>query len=348
MPGLRQASLQKHYLLQSDSVVEREWVADRPYLLVSRAACVYASIDLTAVPEAARRRYLDLQVRKRSPWQETGHYLTTMAKDQAMLWMWDAQWEAKMRDQLPPSLQQTAALPETVMLPRGKAESCVQACSPGYEFQAWDGGQLSVARWFAEEPPAKDLENCLRSAGRAGLDTEPGPLEWLPSPWSESVFDWRELLRNELGLFTIAASLLLFVLFLELGLAATTAVETSLAQSRNLALQEELGDQLQYRLLAERLRTVNEEWSSVLAPYSQLQIITEFTSRLDNNDYELVDWEYRGDSLRVVLQHADIDTRETVLRLAASELFADVRIEPGLREGESAISIVLAASEDVL
>jgi hypothetical protein len=348
MPGLRQASLQKHYLLGSDGVVGLEWVADRSFLLIAREACLYASVDLTAVPESARRRYLELQVRKRSPWDETGHFLSMTAKDKAMLWLWDGRWETSMREQLPSALAQVAALPEAVMLPRGKTETCLRACSRGYEFQAWDDGQLDIARWFAEKPVARELENCLRSAGRTALDTESDSLQWLSSPWSESVFDWRELMRNELGLFTIAASVMLFALFLELGMVAVTGIEISLARSRNQALQEELGDQLQFRLLAERLRTVNEQWGTVMTPYSQLEIVSEFTSRLDNNDYELVDWEYRGDSLRVVLKQAELDSRDTVLRLAASELFADVRIEPGLREGESAISIVLAAGPNLL
>jgi hypothetical protein len=216
----------------------------------------------------------------------------------------------------------------------------ILACSHGFDCQVWQSGRLKESRWRAELDDPAEVALLRRAAGLdAAAAPEAAQPAWQARPWTEAPFSWRRLLRDETAVMAGIAALAVFALCLELGMAGAYTLRRQLSESHTLALQEALGERLQYRLEAERLRTVNEEWAALRPAYTHLEIVAEFTRLMEGQPFELVDWEYQKGGLQVTLRNPELDSREVITRLESGDMFRGAKIEPGLRPDEHDIAI---------
>ena len=118
-------------------------------------------------------------------------------------------------------------------------------------------------------------------------------------------------------------------------------MRSSAAQANAEALQEDLGERLRFRLLAERLHDSNAALAGLLPAYTQLEVVSEFTSLTAGLDYELLEWEYNEGGLRVLLHNPQLDSREIIQRLESGYFFKQARISPGIKEGIHEIEVTL-------
>jgi hypothetical protein len=337
-PG-REPSSHLHYLLARDDVHQLQWLAEKPYLVAARGEVFFKLIDVSAVPADAEQRFLQMQALKYSPYDDFARMIVPCGERQHMMWIWDAQWEREKRALLPPVIRSAPLLPETLLHPAAEEGACLLACSSGTELQIWHDGCLVNSRWFEQVPDASQLDSALRAAGLAEVTSRRDTIDWLPRPWSEQDRDWSSLLRDERVLFSGAVAFLLFLACFHLGNGLVTSIRAAWADSRSEALSEDVQGSINARSRAERQRDVNLEWLSLFSPVTQLEVAAEFTAALEGIDYEILDWEYVDGKLDVIVRGDAIDSRDVVSRLEKRDLFHALRIEPGRREGESAISI---------
>ncbi len=323
---------------------ELTWDAEQAYLLVARSECVCEVLNLASVPDDARRGYLEMQVRRLSPWASPAFYAVADGQlTQVPVWIWDAEWEARLREDLPSRLQQTTAFPEAVFLEPPESGAVAYRCEAGIDYQYWESGQLMTSRWSPQALAADDLDSFSRDCGLVLDALEPANDVALraSAPWSEPGFSWRTLLKDERLVMLSVTCFLVFLLSLELGLVAATSIRTTLAESHSESLQAELGDRLQYRLRAERLHARSAQLAELLPAYSQLEVIAEFTRLLQGQDYELREWDYSEGGVRVLVHNPELDGREIVRRLESSDLFSSARIVPATREGDFTLELVI-------
>ncbi len=350
-PWSRETSSQTHYLLIDQEVRELEWEAEQPYLLVARSACVCEVLELAAVPENARRGFLDMQVKRLSPWPRPAYYAaageTEVEQDRVPVWIWNADWEAGLRETLPEPMRHARAFPEPVFLTPAESGVVAHCCESGIDYQYWQDGKLLASRWSAQALPREDLDYFSRDCGQPLQSLEPANDAKLraTAPWSEPGFTWRSLLRDERLMMVSIATVLLFAMFLELGLVAAAGILTWRSESNAETLQEQLGTRLQYRLQAERLHSRSEQLAALLPAYSQIEVIAEFTRLLEGQEYELREWDYAAGGVRVLVYNSALDGREIIRRLESSDLFSSARIAPATREGEFTLELTIAGGE---
>ncbi|MEM6484049.1 MAG: hypothetical protein AAF662_03560 [Pseudomonadota bacterium] len=338
LPG-QEPSLQTHYLLTRVDAQPLQWLAEQPYLLAARSELVYKQIDVSGVPVEAQQRYLDMQALKHSPYEDFAKMIVPFSEQQRMMWIWDAQWERDKRAQLPPPFRSAPIIPETLMHPSIEEGANLLSCSAGSELQVWLQGCLMSSRWFESAPDPEQLTPALRAAGLESLSSRSEAVDWLPRPWSEQPRDWSSILRDERILFTSVVVFLLFLLSLHLGSGLVMRAKSAWAESRIESVSEAVQARVDERSRAERQRDVNLEWLSLFSPVTQLEVAAEFAAALEGTDYEILDWRYADGKLDVTIRSEGIDSRDVVSRLEKRDLFHALRIEPGRREGESAIRI---------
>ncbi len=338
----KEVSSRTYHILSGDSIESIEVPARSACVLIARSECLFFTVDLKEVPSAARRPYIEQQVRKHSPWPRPGHYVADPESAAPAVWIWDSEWLEKARGGLPAGAGKNRLLPETVMLAPGRdgPEAC--ACLEGIDYQLWKGGRLVESRW-CRQPFSEEAASAWQRGARTQGVPEVGQAapRWQPEPWSEPALDWRQLLRDEKALMWGGALIATMVFCLELGVLAAFAIRTSYLEGNIADLEASLGEKLQYRLDAERLSAANRALAAQLPAYTQLEVVAEFTRLLADQPYELVEWEYQQGSLQVVVKNPELDSREVVSRLESGSFFLDARIEPGLRDGEHDISLVI-------
>jgi hypothetical protein len=331
--------------LTRDEQLALQWDAEQPYLVAARRELTFSAVSVSGIPPEAQERFLAIEAMRLSPARDMAYHMVRFDRDTAMLWVWDAEWERRQRESLPAAVNNVPLIPETLLHPRGDDGALLRHCAEGYDFQVWQGGCLKSSRWFAQKPEPAGLQQVMRAERiDALLDCE-REVAWLPRPWSDTGLGWKSLLRDEKTVFAVLASILLLFACFELGQGAVSSAKAIWAQSRLESLQLELGDKMQQRQQAERQRDINRQWISVFEPFSQLDVVAEFTLALEGSGYQLINWEYIDGTLQVVVSDEDIDMRDVVSRLAQRDLFEDLRIEPGVRDGESVITMQLPALE---
>lgn len=336
-------SLKTHYLLRDSQPQEIQWAAYDSYVIAPRDDCLFFVLDLESVPNSARIPYVRQQVNKRSPWASASYYLTTGADGTAAVWMWDDSAAQTALAKLPPDVRTARIFPESALLSMAKEGAVIRRCARGYDFQLWQGGALIESRWQLTLEDDSEIALFQRVSGQGvAIDYAAADPDWQPRPWTEAPFSWRRWIEDEIAVMTAVASAAVFLLCLEMGMAIAYGLRTQFAGDNVLALQEALGERLQYRLEAERLRTVNQEWAGLRPAYTHLEVVAEFTRLMEGQQYDLVEWEYQRGGLQVTLSKSDLDTKEVVTRLESGDLFAGARIEPGLRPNEYDISINIA------
>ncbi len=342
----KEVSSRTHHVLAGEDVAVVEALGRVDCVLIARGDCLFFSIDLAEVPAPARRAYIQQQVQKYSPWPEAAHYVADLESDSASVWIWDASWQQQARSRLPEDLQSARCLPEPVMLAPGGDGLEVRSCQQGFDYQVWEAGRLIASRWSRDELAAGEAVLWSRSVGaeNAPAANDAGP-RWESEPWTEPALDWRRLIKDERALMWGGALLLMLVFCFELGLMTMFAIKGAYLDSHVQTLQESLGDKLQVRLSAERLSADNRALASQLPAYTQLEVAAEFTRLMEELPYQLVDWEYRQGGLQVTLKNAELDSRDVVSSLEAGSFFQDIRIEPGLREGEHDVSLNIGGPE---
>ncbi len=350
-PWSRDVSSQTHHLLIDQEVRELTWAAEQPYLLIARSACVCEVLDLSAVPDSARAGFLEMQVKRLSPWARPAYYVAAGESAEharrTPVWIWDAAWEERLRETLPERIRQSSAFPEAVFLEPRESGVVAHRCESGIDYQYWEGGKLLASRWSLQSLAPEDLQFFARDCGQALDALEPANDEAVhaPAPWSEPAFSWRTLLNDERLVMTGITTVLLFAICLELGLLAASGIRTWISESNTASLQEELGSRLQYRLQAERLHARGEQLASLLPAYTQVELIAEFTRLLAGQEYELREWDYTSGGVRVLVSNPELDGREIIRKLESSDLFTSARILPAAGEGEFSFELVVKGAE---
>ncbi len=315
-------------------------------MLVPRSDCLFITLDMSDVPAGAKSMYLAQQIEKVSPWAAAGSYSCSVNDSRIAIWLWDSEAVDALRDELPLPMRQSPLYPEAALLRPHDHGPVVRACSVGFDYQLWDSGELVKSRWKISQADDAESRMFERTLGHASEHGEVGDTPvWLAKPWTEPPLNWRTLISDEAAVMTAVSLVFVFLFALEVGMAATFSLRTQLAESNVLSLQEELGERLQYRLQAERLRAANEQWASVRTKPSILEVVAEFTKLMAGQEYALLDWEYQQNGLQVLLSNAELDTREAITQLESGQMFSSAKIEPGLRPEEHKVSLVIGDAE---
>ncbi|MEM6485838.1 MAG: hypothetical protein AAF662_12755 [Pseudomonadota bacterium] len=331
--------MQTHYLLTADEVVEAQWYAERSYLVAARDQLVCKTIDLSGVPAEAEEKYVAMQALRYSPFKEFEKLTIGQEESRLILWIWDADWMQKLRQQLPIAAKNLPVVPETLFRSRRSDGAFLVPCHQGFELQVWQDNRLVSSRWYPEEPKEQQLHLALRAEGVNAVAARVPTSDWLPRPWSERERDLRSLIRDEKNIFLAGVAVLLFISAVHFGFGAITSVKSQWVGRQIESLGEGVDQRLTMRNDLEQLRDENTELLSLFVPFSQVELLAEFTAALASVDYQLVDWNYTEGTLLATIRNRKLDTRDVVTRLEKRDLFHDLRIEPGNRPGESVIRI---------
>jgi hypothetical protein len=127
----------------------------RRYWIVARSLCRFLTVPL--LPEAPTARQLEaieLEIKRSSPFSETGSYFH-LGREVASVWIWDQAATRTAAAAVGADLARLRILPEPAMHPGGEDGVRLVACLEGVEGQNWAGGSLTASRWWRALPDAR-------------------------------------------------------------------------------------------------------------------------------------------------------------------------------------------------
>jgi hypothetical protein len=159
----------------------------RRYWIVARSLCRFLAVPL--LPEAPTARQLEaieLEIKRSSPFSETGSYFH-LGREVASVWIWDQAATRAAAAAVGADLARLRILPEPAMHPGGDDGVRLVASLDGVEGQNWAGGSLTASRWWRTIPDARSWMLFQQGAsvhpdriGRA--IPNPQRLPWLQRP----------------------------------------------------------------------------------------------------------------------------------------------------------------------
>ena len=140
----------------------------KPLLVVPRADCRHASVDMSGVPGRYLNQALRVKVQALCPWREFGvsfSLQTSGEKHIASVWYWDQAALVARAAQAGRKLDEFVVACESQLrsAPSANAATLV-ACEQGVEAQAWQNGGLQRSLWFSDTPSDAAWQAFLRDA----------------------------------------------------------------------------------------------------------------------------------------------------------------------------------------
>ena len=258
---------------------------------------------------------LDQSIIRMSPFQETGHY--HIEKDGiAEVWVWD---ESRRLDVMKSvgnnvsgvsfELQRLKVIPETLLFEQCFSGKITRPLAEGAEFQSWDEGRLANSFWQAG------------SRGEVKL-TPPKTESWLEkvSLNASSV---------EPILWRIGLWFLFLLLVYQFGGYLGRNADIKRYEQQYLEATVSASDIMATRNEARRERQLSRDLASWFSQPLQMRVLAEFDSLIPKAAV-FKRWTYEDRRLNVTIFDPNLNNRAYIENLEGSQLFANVRIEPGV------------------
>lgn len=317
------------------------------YLIIPRQYLFYIYVDLSGVPSALRKNFIQQRLQQLSPFSNPESCLVQEA-DGAQLWFWDSNLVSGRRAQTPGLPQ--VAIPESLLRPPLQDGFRVQPCIHGWELQYWEATSLRYTRWLASAPDASAKADFVRTCGfnLQAVEWCESSAEILTAPWNEKPFWSKETLTSEPVATRLIAGMLLAWIFLELGMGLGTLGKQSYLSSSVQTQSEALSELVDQRDAALRQKDFNQAIADLIAAPTPLWLSAQVHSCLADFDFVILDWQYQRGQLVVLLEKEGLDTRALIESCAAKPGFSDVRVEPGITPAQTRVlfSLPLATREE--
>nr|WP_324257466.1 hypothetical protein [Cellvibrio fontiphilus] len=305
-------------------------------LIVPRQYLFYLYIDLSSVPNALRKNFIQQRLQQLSPFSNPESCLVQEA-DGAQLWFWDSRLLSGRREQTPGLPQVT--IPESLLRRPFQDGFRVQPCIHGWELQYWETNSLRYTRWLANRPDTVAKDDFVRTCGynMKAADWSDAGAELLSAPWNEKPFWSKATLSSEPVATRLIAGVLLAWIFLELGMGLGTIGKQSYLSSSVESQSEALSQLVDQRDAALRQKDFNQAIADLIAAPTPLWLSAQVHSCLADFDFVILDWQYQRGQLVVLLEKEGLDTRALIESCAANPGFSDVRVEPGITPAQTRV-----------
>jgi hypothetical protein len=280
----------------------------RRYWVVSRGLCRFFAVPLLPEAAAARQRdALQLQIRRLSPFAETGSHCHFGEKF-VSLWLWDQAAVREAAGAIGIDAARVKVLPEPALRPPAADGVRLVATLDGVEAQSWSEGAVAASRWWAAAPDARAWTLYQRGASLPPerLTASPPPplsLPWLARPWTHDRQSATvDLGRIDMRLVAAGVAVLLFAGYGYLG-AEWVHLENQLAQSRaQVAARSRAIDPI---LAARATALDNQAAIGRIRGFDrfpdQLTIMARVAGILPQNDAHFTDWDYEAGKLDLTI-----------------------------------------------
>jgi len=326
----------RRYLQTRDGVVRPGRAQGRVQWVVGRDICLFRHFDLADTPMAERDQALDWQIRRWSPYPETGEYIGWQGAS-AFVWIWDRRLQRQSLEAEGLSGRAMSVVPESALYPpAADAEWRLVRCRSGVEGQHWRTGRLRAGHWWPHPPEESEWFHFQRAQGR--VPQPPPEVETFPlldKPWVQPRYPWLRHWRDQWRrlLYPVAA-LWIFLLLREAAVLGRWYQEISDATGQVRVLQQRIAPLLTARSQAradlERLKALMR----LAERPPQLVLMARIAQPLPNSpDVRLADWHYEGGTLSFVVKGEDLDPRYYVARYQVLPRFRDVIAEALPRGG---------------
>ena len=188
----------------------------RRYWIVSRALCRFFKVGLLAdAPRARQLDALSLEIKRLSPFEETGSHFHLGASF-ASVWLWDQRATRAAGQAVGIDIERLRILPEPALLAQAEDEVRLIETLDGVEAQCWVDGCLAASRWWPVLPDARAWVLFQRGASVSPerlATTVPSALRpgWLHRPWTKTRSS-RSFHPTQVDLRLVAAGLAAFFL----------------------------------------------------------------------------------------------------------------------------------------
>ena len=327
-------------LQRASGVQPAALAVSRALWLVGAELCVFAQVDLRAVPERHRARAIADRARQLAPFASPAWHAADNNGDVA-LWLWDAHVVATAMSALDGPVQRWQVLPEQLFL-EPATDTCRRRFGADIEvLERWQAGRLVFSAVLPKGPRERALR--LRAAGLAADAAPPElPATLGDARWDLPPFDWRRATRDPLA----AASLVLVAALLWL---LWSAGELAGQRSANARLdaaiearERELAPLIADRGKALALAARNRSLAQLLSGRNALEAAAEFEHLVGSRYQRLLQWEFNARGVRVMVEDKTADNRAYVEALQQSPWFQRVSVAPTLRPEQVSLDITLA------
>jgi len=307
----------------------------RRYWVVSRALCRFFRVALLHdTPAASQRDALALEIKRLSPFKETGSWFHLSAGF-ASVWLWDQEATRAAGALAGIDVARLRVLPEPALLPPLEAGTRLIEVLDGYEGQHWVNGGLSASRWWPELPDERAWLLFQRGASvspdaLSPIVPEPLRLARTERPWTKArtsgAFD---LSRLDMRLVMAGGALVILALYGYQGARYAHARMAVAAQEQEIEKRASAIEPI----LTARAQALDNlaaiEAFRALDPYpGQLTLMARVAEALPSDGAHLDDWLFDKGRLELsIASDKPIDVVKLVRSLEASGVLADVAAE---------------------
>jgi hypothetical protein len=283
---------------------------------------------------ASQREALALEIKRLSPFAETGSWLH-LAAGFASIWLWDQAATRTAGALVGIDIARVRVVPEPALRPPIDTGVRLIEGADGYEGQYWSDGGVSASRWWPECPDERAWLFFQRGASiepEAMSFTVPAALQlnWIERPWtrarSSGSFD---LSRLDMRLVAAAGVMAIVVAYGYQGASYLHARTAVAAQEREIATRANAIEPiLTARTQALGNLAAIEALRSLNPLPSQLALMARVAEILPAQGAHLDDWLYDRGRLELSIASAKpLDIVGLVRSLEASGAFKDVAAE---------------------
>lgn len=296
--------------------------------MVARSLCLYKLFSLKGIPPQERRNALEIQIRRWSPYADSGSYII-WSQDRACVWIWNE--SERLAVAASNGIKPAPAAPETVLQPPAEDGIRVAACIDGYELQLWNNGDLLGSYWRSEPP---DREAIQRFLAVYDIDPsleipEPESIPLLARPWRKSANgSGGQGFRRERFWIRAAAAVFLFLLIWK-GAAAWRYFEAIQTLNQRIATFSESAERIitaRDRAMIHRERA--EAVHAIDSRKTQCEIMAAAVSKTPEAA-RLIEWHYASGKLWFIIDSEYSDLRYIITQYENEPYFRDVSVRRG-------------------
>jgi hypothetical protein len=317
----------------------------QPLWLVGAESCVFARLELAAVPARHRARAIAQRARQLAPFAEPGWHAAERDDGRVLLWCWDAAQVRATIDEANAANTRWSVLPEQIFFaPRDGA--CLRQCDGARVLERWEHGALACS--VAVPPSASNIDLWLRAAGLSpGVLPPEAEAALVSGRWDRAPRDWKHLVKEPMAAGGVLLALASLWLVWSLGELGGQQLANHRLATRIERDQERLAPLLAEREQALALATRNQHLVKLLGKVDAVEAAAEFEFLVGERYEKILEWEYTGKSLRVTLEDDAPDNRGYVEALEASPWFDRVSISPALRPNQLSLEVTLSTDTSV-
>lgn len=336
---LRQRLSSEAIVLQSKDDVEVLTAKDGGDVwVVARSACVFHTLDVSAVPDNRLEKAVSTQIPLLSPYKQPGYWFLRQGANVA-IWIWDEAARKALADQQAIDTLEFAVVPESCFANNGDNGIHVYQGVEGVFVQQWQDGKLLEDRWWPKLPDEREWRMFLRGVGRPfEVVAAACPLEYSrPGRWAGVQLGALTDRFVETFLVKGIATVFIFLFAFQLTgsvrlLSESWALEEQISVVRESHQAAILNREKAFetRLAADRL--------SALHTTSPVHLIERVAGALPDSASELITWRFESGQLEFVLKDPSPDLEAYVRSLEATGSLTRISVEPIPRAGQLKIT----------